>query len=177
MTNRWFLQSKIAKTPLLITYTTAASFDHYYIGTDRESTTTTIPVLNTNLFQNRQMGTNNYYIKKLGSDTVWLWATHEHLTVETQQPKQKDLISLSNCKYYRAGQSYNEANIHPPTLHGAIWNWQYYKQHIQDFAGNPFHKDFLNHDPDQITILTKVANSASECLDDNEVGKKLCNST
>nr|UGV34983.1 MAG: ORF1 [TTV-like mini virus] len=172
MTNKWFLQADIATQPLFITYCAAASFDHYFIGTDRQSNTCTVPVLNTNIFQNRKMGTNEYYCKTIGTKHIWLWATTDALVSETKQPDPKHLISLSNCKYNRPGENYYDlkrTGYKPPT--GGSFDWNYYKQHIQDFAGNPFYKHYLNEkDEHHLTLLQKEAQDPQSCLPENETG-------
>nr|UGV34721.1 MAG: ORF1 [TTV-like mini virus] len=170
MTNKWFLQSSIATKPFLITYCAAASFDHYYIGTDRQSTTCTVPCLNTNLFQNRKMGTNEYYCKTIGPKHIWLWATTDAYLSETQQPNKQHLISLSNCKYNRPGSTYEELKRNPPTIPpGQKFDWTYYRQHIQDYAGNPFHTYYLNEkNTEHHILLQKAAESPMDCLPTTE---------
>lgn len=172
MTNKWFLQTEIAKKPLLITYCAAASFDHYYIETDSMSNNCTVPCLNTNLFQNRKMGTNEYYCQTIGTKHIWLWATTDAHLTETQQPTASHLISLSNCKYNRQGFSYEELKRNPPTPPGGQkFDWTYYKTHIQDFAGNPFYTSYLNHQhEDHPILLQKTAENPQACLPDTENG-------
>nr|UGV38537.1 MAG: ORF1 [TTV-like mini virus] len=164
LSNKWFFQANIAKYPLLITYCTACSLDHYYIGTDKMSNNCTVPVLNTNMFQNRQFGTNPYYVRTLGTTHVWLWATDDILTSETQQPKPSTLILLANTKKYTEGTTFEIAKRRGTT-------WQNYRQHIDQYAGNPFHTIYLNElDQHHLTLLQKTAATAQECLPENESG-------
>lgn len=54
LTNKWYYQYDLSKTPLLMTRCTACSFDDYYIDPHAQSSNINIPYLNANLFQNRQ---------------------------------------------------------------------------------------------------------------------------
>lgn len=166
LTNKWFFQSDISTKPLLVTYATAASFDHFYIGTDKMSNNATIPILNTNRIQNRNFGQNRYYIQTLGTTHIWLYATDDILgsTPTTNQPLAKHVIPLTHCKYYRPGKSFqqvlNEKLLPEPELSkDEKQKWQYYLQHIDDYSGNLFHEYYLTKlDEEHLTLLTYTSN-------------------
>lgn len=145
MTNKWFFQQKIATTPLLITYATAASFDHYYIAPENLSNNITIYCLNTALVQNRNMGTNNAYpIRVIGTEDIWLIASDDVLVRETDMPKYKSLILLGNIKQPTEGHTFESAQKLPgqsPAL-----TWQKYCENLPKYMGNLFEKSFLNYD-------------------------------
>nr|UGV35688.1 MAG: ORF1 [TTV-like mini virus] len=161
MTNKWFFQSDIADKPLLVTYCTACSFDHYYIATDRMSNNTTIPILNANLVQNRNFGTNRYFIQNLGTTHVWLYATDDVVSLRppTDQPLASHVIPLTNCKYHRPGKSYQQVKsekLFPNEIQSQsdTKKWEYYLQHIDDYAGNLFHEYYLTKlDEEHLTLF------------------------
>nr|UGV34674.1 MAG: ORF1 [TTV-like mini virus] len=173
MTNKWFFQSNVAKTPLLVTYCTACSFDHYYIGTDKMSNNATIPVLNTALIQNRQFGKTNYNIRTLGTTHIWLWVTDQPLKDDTQQPKHDHLISLSNTKNYTAGMTFSESlRKYPYTQSSQTEKWKFYREHLDLFAGNPFHEEYLQQlDAHVLTLLQTQSAHANDNLPEQESGQ------
>lgn len=139
MQNKWYFQQQIATMPLLVTYTTAASFDHYFISTQATSDNVTVPCLNTNIFQNREFGKNNAYsVRSQGTLQVWLWAS-DYEVDETEQPPVKSLILLSDTKNFTEGDNFESAKKKNPAL-----KWDTYKANIITYAGNPFHKSYLS---------------------------------
>nr|UGV36117.1 MAG: ORF1 [TTV-like mini virus] len=145
MTNRWFFSADIANKPLLTTQAVAASFDNYYINKNNVSNNTTIPVLNTNLFQNRQWGQNDWYsVRTDGTQQVWLWASYEPVTLAQPHPKGKDVILLANGKNYTAGWDFEDFKRYSATEQKTYANW---KTQIHIHTGNPFHKNYMH--PDQ----------------------------
>nr|UGV37448.1 MAG: ORF1 [TTV-like mini virus] len=163
LTNKWFFQSDISTKPLLVTYASAASFDHYFIGTDKMSNNATIPILNANLIQNRNFGQSRYYIKTLGTTHIWLFATDDIVTLKppTDQPLASHVIPLTNCKTYKTGKSFQQVDherLWPTGISTTKQKWEYYTQHIDDYAGNLFHTIYLTKlDEEHLTLfqLTK----------------------
>nr|UGV36135.1 MAG: ORF1 [TTV-like mini virus] len=165
LTNKWFFQSDISTKPLLVTYCAAASFDHFYIGTDKMSNNATIPILNANLIQNRNFGQNRYYIKTLGTTHIWLYATDDIISLsgERSQPLASHVIPLTHCKYYRPGKSYQQV-IQEKLLPAEQQSkpdkdkWNYYLQHIDDYSGNLFHEYYLTKlDEEHLTLFQYTA--------------------
>nr|UGV35462.1 MAG: ORF1 [TTV-like mini virus] len=152
MTNKWYFQQKIATVPLLITHCTAASFDNFYIDSNNLSTNVTIQCLNTQLIQNRSFGTNAAYpIRVIGTQDIWLIASDDVLTTETDQPTYWSLTLLADSKNYAEGHSYNTAKLLP----GAIkpTSWKNYCENIAKYTGNPFHEHYLLYDKTEHTTL------------------------
>lgn len=170
LTNKWFFQKDLANMPLFLLQTTAASFDHYYISTSSESNNVTIPVINTNLFQNRNFGKNDiYHCKQIGDQKIYLWATWEHIDPLKEKPTAKNLILLANGKSYTAGWDYEEFQRFS-TVEQTQKNWTYYKQHIHIYSGNPFYKQYLNPETgNNLTIYQSV--DYEHILPDNENSK------
>lgn len=142
MTNKWYFQKQLVNTPLLMLRTTAFSLDHFYIGNRMLSTNITIPSLNTNVFQNRHFGTttNQYWSRKLGTITYYLYTTHTTYTT-INDIKICDLICLGNTKNNVRGKSYADINSTydqtKKTQYQSPTNW-----------GNPFYTDYLQgNDP------------------------------
>lgn len=155
LSNKWFFQQKIAKIPLLVTQTSAASFDHYYIGTQAVSNNVTINTLNTALIQNREFGKAQHYpIRYEGTQTVWLFAS-DHTGDDTTTPKLKQITPLIYAKTYYPGYSYEQAL----KLAGAPTSWQNYVQNLAKWGGNPFHSDYLNpNSHEHYTLYQYVGN-------------------
>nr|UGV37587.1 MAG: ORF1 [TTV-like mini virus] len=153
MTNKWYFQKQIATTPLVITHTTAASFDNYYIDSNNLSTNVTVYTLNTQLVQNRDFGTSSPYpIRKLGTANIWLIATDDPILTETDMPTYGSLILLTDAKNYTEGHNYNSAKKQPGTQ--AQFTWQQYIDNLAKYQGNPFHEEYLNaHTTEHLTFF------------------------
>lgn len=143
MINKWYFQQQLATQTLLITQCAAASFDHYYIGTDKMSNNCTILVLNTNMFQNRQFGQNNlYHIRVDGTQKVWLWASDDpNLSTTNQQPVGQSMTLLANGKNHTEGWNYQ---TYEHLSHATQKTWANFKRDIHLYTGNPFHENYLN---------------------------------
>nr|UGV38449.1 MAG: ORF1 [TTV-like mini virus] len=143
MINKWYFQQQLATQTLLITTATAASFDHYYIGTDKMSNNCTIYVLNTNMFQNRNFGKNDlYHIREDGTQKVWLWASNDSTVSLTQQhPLANTLTLLANGKSHVEGWDFDTYKV---LSKDTTKDWTTFKQHIHLYTGNPFHENYFN---------------------------------
>lgn len=124
MQNKWYFQSHLAKTGLLLIQTSAASFDEYYISKNAESQAVTLHSLNTKIFQNlnfKSLPTSGYSPKP----NFWLWS------VTNGTDLNKELIYLGNTIEYEQGKPVTSLN-HATYLNNRN-NW-----------GNPFHEQYLN---------------------------------
>lgn len=161
--NKWFFQQEIAKTPLLLTYTSACSLDNYYISTQSDSNNVTILTINTNIFQNRHFDSNeDYYCKMVGTIKHYLWASYEH-TTGNNNPEGQQVIFLGNSKTYTPGKTFEEAKRDLPTL-----TWDTYKNTIHVYAGNPFHKDYMQPETHDNLTLYLSNKSPQEVLKGSE---------
>nr|UGV34992.1 MAG: ORF1 [TTV-like mini virus] len=143
MTNKWFFQQDLAKKPLLLTLATAASFDHYFIGTDKMSTNTSVACLNTILIQNLEFTKKPLYnIRTDGTLPVWLWAAEEP-PKQTGGPTAKYCILLANTQKYTEGWSFEDFKRYS-SVSQTQKTWSHYKENIHIYAGNPFHTFFLD---------------------------------
>lgn len=161
MTNKWFFQKDIATKPLLITHCTAASFQHYYIGTDKMSNTCTVPVLNTALFQNRYFAHGEpYYCKQLGTQKIYLYASYA-VPDQQGQVTAADLIFLGESQKYTQGLDYNEYKKLPQYTSR---QWSDWLRDLHLYMGNPFHNHYLNSRGEEYHSLTlfQCACSATE---------------
>lgn len=168
MTNKWYLQQKIATLPLLVTHTSLASFDHYFIDTNNISNNITIQCLNTQLFQNRGFHQNTAYpIKVIGTQDVWLIASDDVLTTESQQPTYHSLILLSDAKNYTEGHNYTSAKKLPGTT---ALTWTNYAKNIAKYQGNPFHEEYLNnHTTEHLTLFQYQGNISDIFITNREI--------
>lgn len=161
LTNKWFFQYDIAKKPLVVFYAAAASIDHYYINTSNMSDNVTINMLNTNMIQNRYMGnTHDYYIRKIGEQKIFLWATfQENITATTIDVK--EMIPLTDVKNYKEGYSYSMAK-------GKVFGinkWSDYITNLHLVAGNPFHHLYTSPESEHnLTLLISQGNEPKDAL-------------
>nr|UGV34404.1 MAG: ORF1 [TTV-like mini virus] len=130
---KWYFQTDLNKTPLVTLYTAACSLQHYYLGPKWDSQNTTITHLNTTLIQNPNFAKfpadTGYSYKTQGTQNYYFWATIEpHNVVATGKLKKGYLIPLTDTKNFVRGA----ARVHSGR------DITYYKQHWQQFAGNPF---------------------------------------
>nr|UGV34654.1 MAG: ORF1 [TTV-like mini virus] len=159
MQNKWFFQKDLATQPLLLTQCVACSFDNYYISTQNMSNNCTVPCLNTNIFENRNFTQKPYYwAKQQGTQYVYLWASYSIHAI-SGQPKSGEVILLTNTTKYFEGYDYNTY-----LTHASIQNksWQEFKEHIQIYAGNPFHDHYLNTDGEHYHSLTLYQSIGTE---------------
>lgn len=164
LTNKWFFQKSLANTPLVLFTAAAASFDHYYIQTDSQSDNTTVPCINTNLFQNRQWGQNDlYHIKMIGDKKIYLWATWAHLETETSLPLGKQMILLANGKTYTPGTDFE----HIPQT-STEKKWADYKTRIHLHTGNPFYTDYLTQQEHESCTFYQSTEDPSTALPSSE---------
>uniref|UniRef100_A0AAU7STC9 Capsid protein n=1 Tax=Betatorquevirus 034K TaxID=3163412 RepID=A0AAU7STC9_9VIRU len=136
---QWYFQADFYKQPLFITYTTACSFDHYYISTDSESQCITLSFLNTNLFQQQNFAkppSTGYSYKTHGTQSLHLYGTRSEDA--DNNIKVKDIIPLTHTQTDRPGEAYSD-------IRAAAITWQIYKAQVQNYTGNPFNHENLHN--------------------------------
>nr|UGV38322.1 MAG: ORF1 [TTV-like mini virus] len=129
--NKWYFQSDLYKTPLLLLTTTACDFDRWYLNPTAVSNNITIITLNTDLikshnFRQYGLGTNYWGPKQ----NHWLYA----LENGSAQSKVNELIFLGQTLRDTAGQPLNNTQ----------WTEYSKPQRQRDTFGNIFHPDYFN---------------------------------
>nr|UGV36686.1 MAG: ORF1 [TTV-like mini virus] len=133
MTNRWYFQKDICKTPLLMFRATAVSLTHPFADPTAKSNNITIKCLNPYLFKNpdfQHYGTQGYSPKMADTNTpLYLYGSNIHnLTYQnmTNTDHKNTIIALTNTKLHTPG--------HPITSNSST----------ALTAGNPFHEDYTS---------------------------------
>nr|UGV38202.1 MAG: ORF1 [TTV-like mini virus] len=132
--NRWYFQQDLATQPLLLTLCSAASFDHYYISTDAESTNISFTTLNPTVFHfhNFQRPPSTGYHPK---DKYYFWATKNG----GDSPKWSELIYLGETPIRQPGitigETTNSGTNKAQTYFSSWKNW-----------GNIFYHTYINGD-------------------------------
>lgn len=132
--NRWYFQQDLATQPLLLTLCSAASFDHYYISTDAESTNISFTTLNPTVFHfhNFQRPPTTGYHPK---DKYYFWATKNG----GNSPKWSELIYLGETPVRQPGitigETTNSGTNKAQTYFSSWKNW-----------GNIFYHTYINGD-------------------------------
>lgn len=138
--NKWYFQADMYQTPLVTIHAAATSFQNYFQKPDNDSGCITFNVLNTQLFQNRNMGIETqdaYYAKKAGTLFYYIYYdTSAHNPNDSQNIKLKYLIPLANPRKYTGGYSQDEAQRQLQVEYTDYYN-NFYK-----YYGNPFFKDY-----------------------------------
>lgn len=178
--NKWYFQADMYQTPLVTIHAAAISFQNYFQKPDTDSGCITFNVLNTQFFQNRNMGietTEPWYAKKAG--TLYYYIYYDTSAKNPNEPEKillKDLIALANPRYYTAGFAASETHQNKPQ-HTDIQD--YYKNYYK-FWGNPFYPEYQQpeHTPHLFysyispkTIQTFMSDKANE----NKTWKDLSN--
>lgn len=138
LSNKWYFQQDLAKTPLVMTRTTAFSMEHYYLHPKGKSNNITIHTINTNVIKNTNFKTpptSGYAASGSGTQAVYLYSTNAHHQ-SLNDIKIKDLIFLGDTKHNVKGKSWNEAE---PSSNKDTWT-----QNNKKYWGNPFYADYLN---------------------------------
>nr|UGV38660.1 MAG: ORF1 [TTV-like mini virus] len=145
-TNKWYFQKDVARLPLLLTLTSCASLDRYYISSKAISNTIGFTSLNTNTFQ-----FHNYKIPPpttgyIPNKNQLLFTIYGVTDIKTA--KYKHLIYLGQANEDITGTSLQEK---PSTI--SDWNTWVEKWSTQkEYWGNPFHSQYLNQDAQPILI-------------------------
>nr|UGV38141.1 MAG: ORF1 [TTV-like mini virus] len=148
--NKWYFQQEIAKIPLLMTITAAASLDRFYIPSTAISNTIGFESLNTDFFQFHNFKepsvTTGY--KPNTQFSLFTFSGHTDLKNATWS----QLIYLANTKDYQTGLQIGEMTGEWPqqvdTYFSKLSNW-----------GNPFHSLYFNDDYPNYLITKEPLNS------------------
>nr|UGV34596.1 MAG: ORF1 [TTV-like mini virus] len=135
MSNRWFFAKDLSKVGLLMLTAAAASFDHYYIATDKTSNNCSFTTLNPYLWKKHnfiQPDINGYSLSTTGTVEKRMFATTANLTSENaiQLLKPTQLIYLGWTKKDQPGQTVSNENKN-----------NYLSDH--KYWGNPFTHEVL----------------------------------
>lgn len=148
LTNKWYFQQDMAKTPLLLTRTTATSLNKFYIDPDKINTNINITTININVFQNRQFvqtGTEVYWAKRINIDTYYIYGYQGE--IKSGKLDKKLLVPLTQTQTFELGKSYTDIT-HESTYKPDTW-----KNAWRTNQGNPFYPDWLTNN--YITVLIK----------------------
>nr|UGV38138.1 MAG: ORF1 [TTV-like mini virus] len=145
--NKWYFQSDMTNTPLVLFKTSATSLQDYYINPEAQSTNLTIPILNTGLFKNRNWKTPQnpgYSPYGDGTNKVYLYSTsqiphNQNLENPSAWLKWVDVIPLYDTQNHTEGSSYTEAKNSDASITGP----EAYKTKWLPYRGNPFHERYL----------------------------------
>lgn len=152
MQNKWYFAQDICNFPLVMTLTSACSFDHYFMSTKWDSITININTLKASLIENTNFTryeTSGYYIKQIAAGKVYLYASDSESNVN--DIKVEELIFLGNSKDYVEGQSYQQK------YHTDQTKWSSWKTDTTHW-GNPFHPHYITG---QIRIFTSTTTVAT----------------
>lgn len=147
--NQWYFQQDMAKTPLLLTRTTATSLNKFYIDPNKINTNINITTINISVFQNRQFvqtGTETYWAKKVNEDKFYIYGYQSE--IKGGKLQKKYLIPLTQTQTFEQGKSF--ADIHPSESEYKPNQW---KNTWINNQGNPFYPDWLTNN--YITVLIK----------------------
>lgn len=167
--NKWYFQKHIAKIPLLLLITSAASFGRYYLSSRAISNTMGFTSINTNTFQlhnyKRPPGTTGYR----PNTKQMLFALARGIQLKDAQ--YKHLIYLADTRDMKPGIPL-ENKPSAPTI-GTWQNWvdKYYS--TSTYWGNPFYPQYLNDDLHQMVITNLSLETIKEKTTSNNGNDKL----
>lgn len=153
LTNKWYFQTDLYKTPIVTIHCAACSLDHTFLKPNKISDNIEFWTLNTNTIQNREMGLQTqmpYWNKYLGTQKSYLYFYDGNLSLSTPDNfVVKDLIPLANTVENTPGYSYNHH-----TQQGILPNnFNDYKKNYEKYWGNPFFHEHLQY-PDNYFYST-----------------------
>lgn len=164
--NKWYFQQEIAKTPLALFLTSAASLDRYIIPQTAISNTIGFKSLNTDFFQYHNFKTPSLTTGYRPNDNFLMFTYNVHQDYENLEFK--DLIYLANTKDYTTGISIAQ------TSKGTQWSQKVtnYFLTLSEW-GNPFHATYFHADWPNLLLtaspLTTIKEKASENDGKNKV--------
>lgn len=133
--NQWYFQQELADKPLLTLHTAAAGLEQWYTANNWDSDNITITHLNLDVFSNRNFQTTYYPIFHQGTQTKYLWKLTNPNT-QVQNSEIQDWCPLTNMINWVSGVSFREQKLINTSA-----TFDQYKQHIQQFCGNPLVKE------------------------------------
>nr|UGV42263.1 MAG: ORF1 [TTV-like mini virus] len=164
MSNKWFFAKELAKTGLVMLTAAAASFDHFYIATDKLSNNCTISTLNP-LFYKRHDFINppvqGYILSQDGTIQKKLFSTTLADTTEIENKKISDLnlTYLGNThKYYQNTEKHltsNNADTYFTTPE--LW-------------GNPFSHENLTTQENLLVTTKSYQEITNKAKESNAIG-------
>lgn len=151
--NKWYTQQEIAKMPLLLTVTSAASLDRYYISAQAKSNTIGFTSLNTETFQYHDFKIPPTTTGYVPNDKQLLFTVHPWHG-DIKQVKWGHLIYLGNTNEDLTGTPVGQKPAHVTSWHTWVDTWASNKE----YWGNPFHAPYLSGDNQPILITNKTIN-------------------
>nr|UGV35845.1 MAG: ORF1 [TTV-like mini virus] len=162
--NKWYFQSDLVKTPLVMLRASAFSSSYYYQGTFQSSSNITIPYINTNLFQQQNFKnypTSGYSCKGTGTSQVYLYTTDS--TNPINDIPLKSLIFLGNTRDNKPGISPEQMHIQ----NNNDFKEKYLKNQTQHW-GNPFYHTYLDETEPVFQSTTTWSTIASKLVTNYE---------
>nr|UGV34735.1 MAG: ORF1 [TTV-like mini virus] len=144
MIKKWYFQSHLADSPLLMLMVASMSLDRYYAYSNSRSTTIGFKTINTTIFDFhnwKQTLTSGYKAK----EGIYLWALKNGQLAIKDEPV-KNLIFLGQTSLYTEGKRIIDTKT-------TTENWQTTLQKYTSSStnwGNPFMPKYLN---EEVTIL------------------------
>nr|UGV36310.1 MAG: ORF1 [TTV-like mini virus] len=148
MTNNWYFQQDIHKTPLVMTTCTAVDLSRPFCKTTCTNNNVTLWSLNPYWFQNPNFQhfpeKTGYSPKSINEQPIYLYASLLKLNSSNKSQFVKQLIFLGNTKENIAGEILNSSN-------NSKSHW-----------GNPFYHRYIERTPDtSYTIYYSTSNSTT----------------
>nr|UGV37519.1 MAG: ORF1 [TTV-like mini virus] len=168
--NKWYFQRDIAKLPLFMTITAAASLNRWYVDSKAESNTMGFVSLNTEFFKYHNFRDPPLATGYTPNDEFTLWTLPNGVHLENA--KWGNLIYLGNSKDWTGGLSINEMKGNQQTQpdKGKV---QEYFEKITNW-GNPFYSPYFHPEyPEYLTTnkgLDWVKAEAKKNLDSAVTG-------
>nr|UGV36842.1 MAG: ORF1 [TTV-like mini virus] len=162
MLTKWYFQSLLAKSGLLLIKATATSFDRWYTHSYASSTTIGFTSLNTTTFQYhnfKQYPTTTGYKPQ---DNLWLWGVTQGEQPDPLKSKVKQLIFLGNTADLQEGQTLeqNKTNLDVYLTDKKKW-------------GNPFYPHFFTYNFDVFSTNKPPSEIIKIAKQDNNLEKTI----
>lgn len=160
MINKWFFAKELAKTGLVMLTAAAASFDHYYIATDKLSNNCSFSSLNPLFYKRHDFITppvQGYILSQDGTIQKKLFQTHEPTdNLENKKIKDLNLVYLGETKLYK------DRNTQPLSKTNAD---NYFTTH--QHWGNPFTHENLTVQENLLITTKSYADIIAKAKDEN----------
>nr|UGV36171.1 MAG: ORF1 [TTV-like mini virus] len=144
--NKWYFQSALSKTPLLMLRTTAMSMEHFYLSPNAKSSNITIPTLNTGLIKNRNFKNppnDGYYASGYGTQKVYLYTTRQEYQGNINNIQIQHLVFLGDSKNHVEGAAFSD--IYPQSTEFTTNKQKWLTEHKKHW-GNPFYPTYIHPD-------------------------------
>lgn len=160
--NKWYFQQEIARYPLAMIVTAAASLDRYYLSASSISESVGFKCLNTKFFQFHNFKQKTPVTPYMPKQYTYIFAVGGTHTADTAT--REDLILLGNTLDHTLG--YRISEMKDTTQTTTSWNKQvelYFQKRTN--WGNPFKQTYFDHDPDAGIILIRTINATENIQD------------